>query len=72
VCEGYVLLDERNLVEAEMQRLTDAVEELGSALACHFEDAVVPSVSSPPAGSYSIIGAPMTQLSFLIVMSLVP
>lgn len=29
-CEGYVLSDERNLAEAEMQRLTDVVEGSGS------------------------------------------
>jgi hypothetical protein len=29
-CEGYVLLDERNLAEAEMQRLTDVAEGSGS------------------------------------------
>lgn len=29
-CEGYVLPDEHNLAEAEMQRLTDVVEGPGS------------------------------------------
>jgi hypothetical protein len=53
VCKGCVLSDERDLVKAEMQRLTNTVEWSGSALAIHFEDEVVSPVSSPPVGSYS-------------------
>jgi hypothetical protein len=52
VCEGYILPDERDLIEAEMQRLTDVVEGPGSALVCHFEDEVVPPVPSPSVKSY--------------------
>lgn len=53
VCKGCVLSDERDLVKAEMQRLTNTVEWSGSVLAIHFEDEVVSPVSSPPVGSYS-------------------
>lgn len=49
VCEGYVLLDEHNLAEAEMQRLTDAVEGPRSALASHFEGEVILPALSPAA-----------------------
>jgi hypothetical protein len=58
VCEGYVLPDECDLTEAKMQMLIDAVNGPGSALEFHFEDEVVPLVSSPSVGSYSAVGPP--------------
>lgn len=58
LCEDNILLDDDNLVEAEVQRLTGVVEGLGSALACHFYEEVVPLVSPPPAGSYSTVAPP--------------
>jgi hypothetical protein len=58
VCEGYILPDEDDLTEAEVRRLTDVAEGLGSALAHYFEEEMVPSVSPPPAESYSIMAPP--------------
>jgi hypothetical protein len=49
VCEGYVLPDEPKLADAEVRRLTNAFEGLGSSLARHFEAEVVPPLPSPPA-----------------------
>jgi hypothetical protein len=66
VCKSYVLPDECDLAEAEMQRLTNVVEGPGSALAIHFEDEVVPLVLSPPVGYYSVAvppGAPEVDAS---------
>lgn len=53
VCKGYILPDEDDLAEAEVRRLTDVVEGLGSAPVRHFEEEVVPPVSPLSAGSYS-------------------
>jgi hypothetical protein len=66
VCEGYVLPDEPDLVDAEMQRLVDAVEGLESLLACHFEAEVVPTIPSsaatvPPVDSEGGILPPPTS-----------
>jgi hypothetical protein len=47
VCEGYVLPDDHDLAKTERQRLTDAVEGLGSALASHFEGEVISPTPSP-------------------------
>lgn len=58
VCEDYILPDEDYLAEAEVQRLTDIVEGPGSTLAHHFEEEVVPLVSPPSAGSYSVVTPP--------------
>jgi hypothetical protein len=49
VCEGYVLLDEPELADAEMRRLNDAVEGPGTSLARHFEVEAVPPPPSPTA-----------------------
>jgi hypothetical protein len=47
VCECYVLPDEPDLADAEMQRLVDAVEGPGPSLACHLEpEVVLPAPSS--------------------------
>jgi hypothetical protein len=48
------------LAEAEARRLADVVEGLGSSLARHFEDEVVPPVSPLGAGSYSATMPPVT------------
>jgi hypothetical protein len=53
VCEGYFLPDEDDLIEVEVQRLTDVIEGLGSVLACQFKEEVVSPVSPPLARSYS-------------------
>jgi hypothetical protein len=58
LCEDNIFLDDDNLAEAEVQRLTDVVEGLGSALACHFYEEVVLLVSPPPARSYSTVVPP--------------
>jgi hypothetical protein len=58
VCKGYILPDEDDLIEAEVRSLTDVVEGLGLALACHFEDEVVPLVSTPPVGFYFVVVPP--------------
>jgi hypothetical protein len=50
VCEGYILSDEDDLAEAEVQRLTDVVKGLGSVLEHHFEEEVVPQMSPPGVG----------------------
>jgi hypothetical protein len=55
VCEGYILPDEDDLAEAEVRRLSDVVEGLGSALVRHFDEEVVPPVSPLSAGSYSVM-----------------
>lgn len=44
VCKGYVLPDEPDLTDAEMQGLVDVVEGPGSSLARHFEAEVVPPI----------------------------
>jgi hypothetical protein len=49
VCKGYVLPDEPDLADAEMQRLVDTVKGLGSLLAHHYEHEVVLPISSPTA-----------------------
>jgi hypothetical protein len=51
-------MDEDNLTEAEVQRLTDVVEGPGSALAHFFKEEVVPPVSPSPTGSYSTVTPP--------------
>jgi hypothetical protein len=58
VCEGYILPDEDDLAEAEVQRVADVVEGSGSVLARHFEEYVVPPVSPPNVGSYSAATPP--------------
>jgi hypothetical protein len=55
VCEGYILPDEDDLAEAEVRRLDDVVEGLGSSLAHHFEEEVVLLVSPLGTGSYSAV-----------------
>jgi hypothetical protein len=58
VCEGYILLDEDDLAEARVQRLTNVDKGLGSALARHFKEEVVPVVSPPGVGSYFVAAPP--------------
>jgi hypothetical protein len=41
VCEGYFLPYEDDLIEVEVQRLTDVVKGLGSVLARQFKEEVV-------------------------------
>jgi hypothetical protein len=53
VWEGYILPDEDDLVEVEVQRLTDVIEGPSSALAHHFKEEVVPLVCPPGVRSYS-------------------
>jgi hypothetical protein len=45
--EGYVLLEGDDLAEAQVWRLADAVEGPGSMLPLHFDEEVVPPVSTP-------------------------
>jgi hypothetical protein len=58
VCEGYIFPGEDDLAEAEVRRLSDVVKRPGSALACHFEEEMVPLVSPPEVGSYSVVTPP--------------
>ena len=53
VSEGYVLPDEDDVAEVEVQRLADAVEGPGTTLALNFDDEVVPPVSPLDTGAYS-------------------
>jgi hypothetical protein len=50
VCEGYILHDEDDLVEAEVQRVADVVEGSGSALARRFKEDVVRQCFHPTLG----------------------
>ena len=49
------------LAEVEARRLADVVEGLGSSMARHFEDEVVPPVSPLGAGSYSATTPPVIR-----------
>jgi hypothetical protein len=49
VCEGYILLDEHELANVKMRRLTNAIEQAGTSLSRHFEAEAVPPLSSPTA-----------------------
>lgn len=54
VSKGYILPDEDDLAEVEVRRLADVIKRPGAALACHFEEEVVPL----GVGSYSTAMAP--------------
>jgi hypothetical protein len=49
VFDGYVLPDEPELAAVEAQRLIDVVEGLGTFLARHLKDEVLPLPPSPAA-----------------------
>jgi hypothetical protein len=51
MCEGYVLPNKHDLVEAEIQRLVDAIKGSGSTQARYFEGEVIPPVLSPAAAA---------------------
>lgn len=52
VSDGYVLPEDEDAAEAEVQRLEDIAEGPGATLASYFNEEVVPSVSPPGAGSH--------------------